>query len=188
MTESQQVSLYYPSCYYQGVIARALPEAIQGCSASSCNCGVLFSGLLRLRLAVTGSLQSHRIFQAVIIRASLRVLCPKQSSTVATSGCHRGAMFSGLLRLRLAMTKPEGLIVLFKLLLSGRHCEGSARSNPVLFRFSVSSRCILFWIASPPAHNDEQPAGLIVLFKLLLLGRHCEGSARSNPGLFRFSE
>ena len=55
---------------------------------------------------------------SIIVMASLRGLCPKQSSAVAASGCYRGALFfwiaspsarndeqPGLLRLRLAMTE-----------------------------------------------------------------------------------
>ena len=92
-------------------------------------------GLLRLRLAMTNSLDcfafgSQRrtasrppyITQAVIVRSSLRGLCPKQSSMVISSILYgrivlciastpaRNDEQPGLFRLRLAMTKPLGLL------------------------------------------------------------------------------
>jgi|GEM_PF-4394311 len=97
----------------------------------------IFSGLLRLRLAMTD-------YRFHVIARALR---PKQSSRIASSNtiiflC----IFSGLLRLRLAMTDYR-----FHVIARALRPKQSSRitsSNTII--------CVVyfFWIASPAACND----------------------------------
>ena len=87
-------------------------------------------------------------------------------------------------------------------LLVGRHCEGSARSNPVRFQYSLVNMQPFFWITSfysyctAPTELIGLRVCLLLTFRssgawsmigrdstilLRMVGRHCEGFTRSNP-------